>query len=147
MATGNLIVKAALKNAVPSSPGGQNSRREASTSDGRWLLPQPPPGGTYSSGLLHRRQLMGQHQSALESGAGIHSLRVLHEVYHSTQHAKTLGANRVGEALPLTSDVGHLELQLSRGEPGVRCLRPKITELDLARPLLLEARSTRLLRL
>ena len=38
MATGNLIVKAALKNAVLSSPGGQNSRREASTSYGCWLL-------------------------------------------------------------------------------------------------------------
>ena len=39
MTTGSLIVKAALKKAVPSSPGGQNSRSDASTSDGRWLLP------------------------------------------------------------------------------------------------------------
>ena len=36
--TGNLMVKVALKNAVPSLPGGQNSRSKARTSDGRWLL-------------------------------------------------------------------------------------------------------------
>ena len=39
MVAGSLIVKAALKKAVPSSPGGQNSRRQARTSDGRILLP------------------------------------------------------------------------------------------------------------
>ena len=34
----SLMVKAALEKAVPSSPGGQYSRREASTSNGPWLL-------------------------------------------------------------------------------------------------------------
>ena len=38
MVGSNLMVKAALKKAVPSSPGGQYSSREASTSDGCWLL-------------------------------------------------------------------------------------------------------------
>ena len=35
---GSLMVKAALKKAVPSLPGRQYSRSEASTSDGCWLL-------------------------------------------------------------------------------------------------------------
>ena len=80
---------------------------------------------------------MGQHQAALESGVGIHRWWVLHEVYYRTQHVKTPGADGVGKALPLTGDVGHLKLQLSWGEPGVRLLRPKLAQLDFVCPLLL----------
>ena len=50
---------------------------------------------------------------------------------------ETHGSNCIGEVLPLTGDVGNLELELSSGEPGVRSLRPKFSQLDLALPLLL----------
>ena len=53
------------------------------------------------------------------------------------EHVETHGADRVGEVLLLTGDVGHLELELGSGEPGVRSLGPEIAKLNFARPLLL----------
>ena len=44
---------------------------------------------------------------------------------------------RVGEAVPIAGDVGHLELEFRGGNPGIGSLRPEITQLDLALPGLL----------
>ena len=43
----------------------------------------------------------------------------------------------MGETVPLAGDIGHLELELGRGKPGVGSLGPEIAELDLALPGLL----------
>ena len=42
------------------------------------------------------------------------------------EHVETHGADHVGEALPLTGDVGHHELELGSGYPGVRSLGLKL---------------------
>ena len=80
---------------------------------------------------------MGEDQAALQCGVGVHRRRVLHLVHCRVEQAEAHGTYRVGKALPLTGDVGHLELELSSGKPGVGSLGPKLTELDFARPVLL----------
>ena len=45
-------------------------------------------------------------------------------------------ADGVGQPVPLTGDVGHLKLQVGGGEPGVRSLGSKLTQLDSAYPRL-----------
>ena len=80
---------------------------------------------------------MSENQAALQSGVGVHRRRILHQVHHSPQDVETHSADGVGKTLPLSGDVGHLELQFSRCKPGIRSLGPEVTELDLALPGLL----------
>ena len=89
------------------------------------------------------------HKAALEIGVGIHPWQTLHQVHHSSKHDETHSDDCVGEALPLTGDVHHLKLHLRGGKLGVRCLRLKLAQLDLAKPplLLLWTSSNRLLLL
>ena len=87
--------------------------------------------------LLHRSQLMCQYQMAPQRGVGIHRRRILDQVHDSSQHVEAHGAHGMGEPVPLAGDVGHLELQVGGGKPGVRSLGPKLTQLDPAYPRLL----------
>ena len=82
-------------------------------------------------------QLMSKDQAALQSGVGVDRRRIFHQVHHSPQDVEAHSVDGVGKALPLGSDVGHLELQLSRCKPGIRSLGPEVAELDLALPRLL----------
>ena len=78
---------------------------------------------------------MGKDQAALQ--CGVHRRWILHQVHDSAQHVEPLGPHRVGEAVPLTGDVGHLELKFRGGKPGIWSLRPENTQRDLALPWLL----------
>ena len=80
---------------------------------------------------------MSEDQAALQSGVGVHRRRILHQVHHSPQDVEAHSADGVGKALPLSGDVGHLELQFSRCKPGIWSLGPEVAELDLALPGLL----------
>ena len=80
---------------------------------------------------------MNQDQPALQSCIGDHQRWGLHQVHESSQHAEAHSADVMGETVPLAGDVGHLELELGRGKPGVGSLGPEIAELDLALPGLL----------
>ena len=79
---------------------------------------------------------MCQYQTAPQRGVGIHPRRILDQVHDSSQHVEAHGAHGMGEPVPLAGDVGHLELQVGGGEPGVRSLGPKLTQLDSAYPRL-----------
>ena len=80
---------------------------------------------------------MGKDQAALQCGVRVHRRRILLQVHDSTQHVESHGAHRVGEAVPLAGDVGHLKLEFRGRKPGAWSLWPEITQLDLALPGLL----------
>ena len=85
---------------------------------------------------------MNQDQPALQSCIGDHQQWGLHQVHESSQHAEAHSADVVGKTVPLAGDIGHLELELGRGKPGVGSLGPEIAQLDLALPGLLLLKST-----